>query len=311
MLAAAVLLLAAGCSGGSAPVRPEPSASTHAVSTSPPTTAPGRYTKVMVIAEENHGYGQIIGDPDAPFINDLAARYGNATHMDAGYPAHCPSLAAYILLTSGTTDRICDDDSPKAHPLTGDNIFHQVAAAGRQWRAYAESEPHPCALQNGAGGRYLVRHVPATYYLDERADCARWAVPISALGGDIAAGMLPAFSFVTPDACDDMHGAGGCPGDLVATGDRWLQTQMSQIMAGPDYRAGRLVVIVTWDEGTATDNHIPAIVVSPTTSHVWSPAALTHCSVLRAAEEIMSLPLIGCAAGAGSMTAAFHLAPGG
>jgi hypothetical protein len=274
-----------------------------------------RYTKVMVIAEENHGYGQIIGDPHAPYLNHLAAGYGNATHMDAGYPAHCPSLAAYILLTSGTTDGICDDAAPRAHPLAGDNVFHQVASAGLGWRAYAESASRACALQNGAGGRYLVRHVPATYYLTVRGDCARWAVPLGeprggALHDDVSAGTLPAYAFVTPDACDDMHGAGGCRGDLVAAGDRWLRTWMTQIMAGPDYRAGRLVVVIAWDEGTGTDNHIPALVVSPTTSRISSGTAFTHCSVLRTTEELLSLPLLGCAAGAASMGRAFHLTRG-
>jgi hypothetical protein len=313
--AALTLLVVAGCSHSTPPVSSPVSSPASAPTAPTVSVAPaGRYSKVMVIAEENHGYGQIIGDPDAPYINQLATGYGNATHMDAGYPAHCPSLAAYILLTSGTTDGICDDNSPGSHPLAGDNVFHQVAAAGREWRAYAESAPRPCATQNG--GRYLVRHVPATYYLDDRADCARWAVPLGgpsggALHDDVSAGTLPAFAFVTPDACDDMHGAGGCPGNLVGAGDRWLRTWLTQIMAGPDYRAGRLVVIITWDEGTGTDNHIPALVVAPTTVRIVSATAFTHCSVLRTAEELLRLPLLGCAAGAASMGPAFHLTSGG
>lgn len=45
----------------------------------------GGYAKVMVVVEENHGYDQIIGSPDAPYLNQLAATYGTATHVDAGY----------------------------------------------------------------------------------------------------------------------------------------------------------------------------------------------------------------------------------
>lgn len=274
------------------------------------TAAAGR--KVLVIAEENHGYDQIIGSPDAPFLNQLAGEYGTAARLDAGYPAGCPSLAAYILLTSGSTAGICDDRAPKAHPLQGDNLFNQVAAAGGQWRAYAESAPGPCALNNGTDGRYLVRHVPATYYLDIRQDCARWAVPMGeptsgALHDDVAAGALPAFGFLTPDACNDMHGASPCPANRVANGDHWLQGWLPSILAGADYQAGRLTVIITWDEGTGTDNHIPTLVISPTTRHVIADQAFTHCSTLRTIEELLRLPLLGCAADAPSMVSAFKL----
>jgi hypothetical protein len=293
----AAIGLVAGC--GQAGPAPRPP-----VITSPPAPDPGR--KVMIIAEENHGYRQIIGSPDAPYLNQVAAAYGTATAFDAGYPAHCPSLAAYILMTSGTTDGICDDNDPKAHPINGDNIFRQVTVTDRQWRDYAEAAPGNCALTGH--GRYLVRHVPAAYYRDERNDCRRWAVPLGdAFSKDIAAGRLPAFAFVSPDACDDMHGAAGCPVDLVGAGDRWLRTWLPQIMAGPDYRAGRLTVIVTWDEGTSTSNHIPTLVIAPTVRHVSTARPLSHCSTLRFAEQQLGLPLLGCAAGAISLGAPFGM----
>jgi len=259
--------------------------------------------KVMIIVEENHGYAQIIGSRDAPYLNRLAAEYGIARHYDAGYPARCPSLAAYVLLTSGTTAGICDDKDPKHHPLDGNNLFHQVAASGRQWRDYAETAPGNCALSSH--GRYLVRHVPATYYRDERADCRRWSVPLKpALRADVAAGRLPAFSFVSPNACHDMHGAGACPTGLVAAGDRWLRTWLPRIMAGPDYRAGRLTVIVTFDEGTSTSNHIPTVVVGPRIRHLRLFRPLSHCSTLRFTEQQLHLPLLRCAATATSLTVA-------
>jgi hypothetical protein len=270
------------------------------------------YTKVMVIMEENHGYDQIIGSRDAPYLNELATTYGTATHLDAGYPPGCPSLAAYIILTSGTDAGICDDRAPKAHPLPGDNIFRQIAASGRQWRDYAESAPGPCATTNDKSGRYLVRHVPAAYYVGERRDCVRWSVPMGepaagALHDDVAAGTLPAFGFVSPDACHDMHGAAVCPADRVGKGDRWLRSWLPSILGGADYRAGRLLIVITWDEGTGTDNHIPTLFVSPSTHHVTADQAFTHCSTLRTIQEVLGLTLLGCAAQAPSMASPFHL----
>jgi hypothetical protein len=78
---------------------------------------------------------------DAPYLNALADQFGLATNYDAGYPVNCPSLPAYLLMTQGTTGGICDNGPPRQHPLGGDNIFHQVAGAGLQRRAYAESMP--------------------------------------------------------------------------------------------------------------------------------------------------------------------------
>lgn len=295
-------LAVTGCAQAALPTPADPTAARPATGV----------TKVLMIAEENHGYDQIIGSPKAPYLNHLAATYGTATKLDAGYPAGCPSLAAYILLTSGSTAGICDDKAPKAHLLRGDNIFHQVAASGRQWRAYAQSAPAPCALTNSNDGRYLVRHVPAAYYLDVRRDCTRWALPMGepnggALHNDVKAGTLPAFGFLSPDACHDMHGAAPCTSDRIGKADAWLRGWLPVLLAGADYRAGRLAVIIVWDEGTSADNHIPTLVISPTTRHVAAGQAFTHCSTLRTIEELLRLPLLGCAARAPSMTLAFRL----
>jgi phosphatidylinositol-3-phosphatase len=118
----------------------------------------------------------------------------------------------------------------------------------------------------------------------------------------------PSYAFVTPDACHDMHGAPSCPSHRVANGDTWLAQWIPQIMAGPDYRAGRLVIIIIiWDEGSSTSNHIPTLVISPSTRAVSSTATYTHCSTLRTAEDILHLTPLGCAGTAKGFTSAFHL----
>jgi phospholipase C len=299
LLMVAVLAVAACSQTG--PVRAAPSAA-HG----------SGITKVMVIAEENHAYDDIIGSPDAPYLSRVAAGNGNATHVDAGYPVRCPSLAAYILLTSGTTGGICDDRAPKAHPLTGDNLFHQITASGQQWRGYAEAAPGNCVLTNSSNGRYLVRHVPATYYVADRRDCARWVLPMGtpsrgALRQDLSGGALPAYSFLSPDACHDMHGAPSCMVDRVGKADRWLQRWLPVIVGSPDYRAGRLAIIITWDEGTAVSNHIPTVVIAPGARRVVAHTPFTHCSTLRTVEEVLGLPLLGCARTAASMRSTFRL----
>ena len=104
-----------------------------------------------------------------------------------------------------------------------------------------------------------------------------------------------------------MHGAPGCRGGAVPTGDAWAKDWMGKVLASPDWTSGRLVVVITWDEGTPTDNHIPAVIVSPTTRGVVSQTPYTQCAVLRTVSEIVRVPPLGCAAKAPSMLAEFGL----
>ena len=291
------------------------SAAAGTASSGPSATASGGSggsRKVMVIAEENHTEEDVLDGGRAPYLAGLAHRYATLTSMTAGYPVGCPSLPAYLLMTSGSTQGVCDDAGPDAHPIGAPSLFSQLEQAGRQWRGYAESMPSPCARDDGAGGRYLVRHAPAPYYTGA-SRCQDWDLPLGtpsagALHDDVAAGTLPDYALVTPDACDDMHGAGVCAGDMVADGDRWLAAWLPQIMAGPDYRSGRLVVVITWDEGSGSSNHIPTVVVTPTAQGVEVTEPVTHCGLLGMEQRLLGLPLLGCAAGAPTPTRALGLA---
>ena len=306
-IAVLLALALAGCTaaGSSTATSTTPYAGSAATGSAPAAhAAAGPQRKVMVIAEENHTEEDVLGGGRAPYLSSLARQFATLTDMSAGYPAVCPSLPGYLLMTSGSTHDICDDAGPDAHPVDGPSVFSQIEQAGLQWRGYAESMPAPCTRDDAAVGRYLVRHAPAPYYTAPTR-CQDWDLPLGttsagALHDDVTRATLPAYSFVTPDACDDMHGANVCTGELVADGDRWLATWLPQILAGPDYRAGRLVVVVTWDEGTRTSNHIPTVVVSPTAQGVRVTDHVTHCGLLAMEEDLLRLPRLGCAVAAPS-----------
>jgi hypothetical protein len=311
---------AAGTPATTAPATTAP-ATTAPATTAPATTAPASSraapttralaapSKVMVIVEENKTYSEIIGSANAPYLNQLAGRYGLATSYDADYPPSCPSLGAYLLLMAGSRFGICDDAGPGSHPISADNVLHQVATSGRQWRGYADSMPAPCFRSNS--GRYLVRHAPAPYFTDEAGKCPSWDIPLGTasagpLHDDVTAGRLPAYSFVTPDGCHDMHDS-DCGGNAVAVGDTWLRGLLPTVLAGPDFTAGRLAVFITVDEGDSASNHVATLVLSAGTTAVRGTTRYTHCSLLRTTEEILGSPLLGCAASAASMRAEFHL----
>ncbi len=304
LLAAALVvgLPLAGCGSSSSSSTASTSPSVSAAPSVPSSSAAAATavpTKVMVIAEENETYEHVLGGGKAPYLSSLAQQYATATNMNAGYPTYCPSLAAYLLMTSGTRDGVCDDKAPKAHLIKTDSVFQQVAKSGREWRDYAEAIPSPCYQYDS--GDFLVRHAPATYYVNQRAQCATWAIPLGTFDGgalhdDLAAGTLPAYSFVSPDACDDMHGAPGCENGLIPAGDAWLHQWMQQIMAGPDYRTGRLLIFVTWDEGDSASNHIPFLMISPAISHKTITRPISQCTMLRTTQDVLRLPPLGCAA---------------
>jgi hypothetical protein len=306
-LAACLMVLAACGGGGGSQAADPPVVQPHA----PP--APDNGGKVLVVVEENQTFNQVLGSgKNTPYLKQLASTYGLATNLQAGYPAKCPSLAAYIILTSGSDRGICDDKAPAVHPLPGESLFSRIKAAGREWRVYAESMPSNCAMKNS--GTYTVHHTAAPYYTDIAADCRNWDIPMGTLQAgpmhsDIKAGRLPAFSLVIPNDCHEMHGGAGCKGNMLRAADDWLHELVPLVTSSPDWKAGRLIVVITWDEGTKKDNHIPALVLSPHTSRVRVDLAATQCSLLRLISDVVKVAPLGCAADAPSLTAVFGLRP--
>jgi len=70
---------------------------------------------VFVIMMENHGYSQILNNPNAPFTNQYAKAANLATNYFA--VAH-PSLTNYLETVGGSNFGVQDDNSPDWHNLT-------------------------------------------------------------------------------------------------------------------------------------------------------------------------------------------------
>jgi phospholipase C len=248
---------------------------------------------------ENRDYAEVIGSAAAPFENQLAAQCGAATNYAA---IGTPSLPNYIAAISGSTQGIADNNPPASHPLNVASLYTQLATAGLQWRDYEEGAPGQCPSTDS--GQYAVRHDPAPYFINIAAACASWDVPMGTASGgnflmDLSAGVLPAFSFVTPNLCNDTH---DCP---VSSGDQWLTSWMPIILAAPNYRAGTTAVFLVWDEGNAT-NRVPEITISPyTPAGAMSATRFDHYSLLKTTEQLLGLPMLGNAGSATSMIPAF------
>ncbi len=271
---------------------PQPSSSTDASQAATGT----RPTKVLVFLVENHTLDQMRAQ--MPWTAALADRYGYATTYHA--LTH-PSLPNYLAIAGGSTFGITDDQDPSSHPLSGPSVFGRALETGTTARLYAEDMPGDCVTT--PAGAYVVKHNPWAYFLDERADCDRYDVPLDRLAPDAAAGTLPGAGMVIANMC---HIAHDCP---LSTADAWLKTEVAPVLAGPDFRQGRLVVVITADEDDHSgDNRVLTVVATKDMpGHQVVDTPLTHLSLSRLYAEVLHFAPLRGAAGAPSLADAFHL----
>ncbi len=216
------------------------------------------FQHVFVIMMENTGFDSLIGNPNAPWINAAAAKYGLATNYTG--VTH-PSQPNYIAATSGSTNGVPDDNDIT---ISVPNIVDQLEANGKSWRAYMQSLSL-CAtkLDHACGNQlYERKHNPFVSYQDVQSSPARLAniVDLSQFSSDLASHNVPDYVWISPDQCNDMHGRGAPASDpcnfgnvqgLIATGDAFLSSTVSAIMNSQAW-TGNSVIFITWDESDFT-----------------------------------------------------------
>lgn len=297
LLIGGVLVLLAGCGGG------------RAASSEAP-TADG--SRVILIMLENHGYDEVIGNPEAPYLNQLAGQQALATDY---YAETHPSLPNYLALLGGSTFGIesdCTECRLRAHA----NLATQLSAANFTWRAYMEEMPQACSGVSSAGD-YVKKHDPFMYFpsiANDPKECAK-VVPGDRLSSDLGSGRLPAFSWISPNLCNDGHNCG------IGGADHYLSDVVPGLL---DQLGPQGFLAITFDEDGGADRQgersgggrIPAILAGPTVRHgarVASP--FDHYSLLRTIEAAFGQAPLRKANSAHAMRAAFarfpKLRPGG
>lgn len=84
-----------------------------------------RLDHVFVIMMENHGYNQIVGNPDAPFVNEYIKRVN--VGRDYFAVAH-PSLTNYLETVGGSNFGVLNDNSPAWHSGCASNLATGVTS---------------------------------------------------------------------------------------------------------------------------------------------------------------------------------------
>jgi len=237
----------------------------------------------------------ILDNPQAPQIRALAQKYNVAPNYHGVWH---PSLPNYLAMITGDwigTDvlgtghtypkgsrvGISDDDSPSVATDYGppaNPSFHrwtvqlpsvagQLVKAGKDWRAYLQNIPvSGTSLANWPGDNntaklYAVKHNPFPYVAEIQADPNQFAkqVPIEQLFSDLGSGKVPAFSYIVPDQCRDMHGIGNplapCGGAFdtddndVKRGDDETGWLVNAITGSPVWQRGRNALFIVFAEG--------------------------------------------------------------
>lgn len=278
-------LTACGTSARQGPTSPPGSGSTSSAAGTPATSlAPAsaaripRPAHVVVVVEENHSYGDVVGSSSAPYINSLARTGASFTAM---YATQHPSEPNYLALFSGSSHGLTDDSCP--HRYTGASLGSQLIAAHHSFAGYSEGLPRTGSTTCSSGS-YARKHNPWSDFTLVPASANR---PLTAFPRSYAT--LPALSFVIPNLDHDMHDGS------VASGDSWLKAHLGGYATWA--RTHNSLLVVTWDEDdNNASNRIPTIVVGAHVRTVRYGTRTDHYGLLRTLQALFGLRGIGASA---------------
>jgi phosphatidylinositol-3-phosphatase len=240
------------------------------------------YAHIVVVIEENHAFGEVIGNANAPYITSLA---NSGAKMTQSFAVTHPSEPNYLALYSGSTQGLTDDSCP--HTYSGENLGHQLINAGQTFKGYSESMP-----SNGytgcTSGRYARKHNPWVNFSNVPA-----ASNLRFTDFPTAFGNLPKVSIVVPNLCSDMHDCS------VSTGDTWLKNNIGAYATWA--KANNSLLIVTFDEDDrSASNRIPTLFYGAHVATGSYGEHITHYTMLRTLESLTGLGCTGnsCSASA-------------
>lgn len=231
--------------------------------------ADGQKRHVVIVMEENQGYGNVVGNKkDMPYLDSLTDRYAYAKNYYANIH---PSMGNYFYLTTGQLISSADNFSGT---VTENNLARALINSRKTWKEYSENIPQ-AGYTGGNVDNYTAHHNPFSYFSDVRdnPDQRKNLVPFSQFSSDLASGNLPDFSFVVPNESHDAHSCpdgGRCSNsEKLSAADNWLQRNIDPLLTSPDFQpGGHGVLIITFDESNKFDRingggHTAWIVAGP------------------------------------------------
>ena len=256
------------------------------------------FDHVVVLTEENEDASATFGDASpATYLKSLRKK---GVFLPNYFGTGHASLDNYIAMVSGqppypATMGDCGGLSlwecvqPQGLQSQGRNLADQLEDAHLGWRSYQDGTSTPCfhapysptspqpdSYQgNSTTGakNYADRHNPFLYFPDvigDQARCNAHQRPFTDLAKNLRADTLPAFSFITPDTCNDGHDD-PCAGQKIGgltTVDLFLRKNLPSLLSYLAKHNGLLVI--NFDEGFTPS---PAAVAASPTDYLCSTCA--------------------------------------
>jgi len=101
------------------------------------------------------------------------------------------------------------------------------------------------------------------------------------------------YMWLTPDNCDDMHGAPSCPPRSITTADNYAAQLIPRILNSSVSETHQAALFIIWDEASycTTSSQIPAIWIGPIIKQGYlSNYHYNHYSYLKIIETLWTLP---------------------
>lgn len=253
---------------------------------------------IVIVVEENHSFGEIIGESETPYINSLVEDGALLTQF---FAFHHPSQPNYFVLFSGDRQGVKKDECLEQHPLkTARSLGGQLVRNGLSFKGYAEGLPKVGFVQCRSG-KYVRKHAPWISFADVPSLVS---LAFSEFPTDFE--KLPTVAMVIPDLDNDMHD--GLPGTRRKKGDNWLRENLNSYVKWA--KTHNSLLIVTWDEDSdircslpihkksdcdtkPPRNRIATIFVGEMVKPgSTSDKQYTHVDLLRTLLEMYGLPLL-------------------
>ncbi|WP_409428438.1 alkaline phosphatase family protein [Mycobacterium sp. SMC-11] len=192
--------------------------------TAAPLVAPasdvGQLDHVFVIYMENKGAADIVGSPNAPYMNSLINTYG---YDDNYYALGHPSDPNYFRILGGSDFGI--DYNSALNSIDAPNLMQEMDLAGISWAGYAQSMPSAGDLVSS--GDYSADELPFAqfgYVYGNTPDYLQdHLLPLTQLSTDLAdPSKFPGFTWIA--ANEDNNGEG--PVDTLSGVLQFIATQL-------------------------------------------------------------------------------------
>ncbi|MDG0793443.1 alkaline phosphatase family protein [Cohnella ginsengisoli] len=233
---------------------------------------------IVIVIEENHSYQEIIGNPAAPYMNEL---FNTGASLVNHFATRHPSQPNYLDLFSGSSQSVKGDDVPGTKFAT-DNLASELLKHNYTFAGYSEGLPKkgydgPYDLKTG----YARKHNPWTNFTNVPSSAN---LPFSGFPRDYS--KLPTVSFVIPNLAHDIHDG------TIRDADKWLKSNLDGYVQWA--KTHNSMLILTWDEDdTSARNQIPTVLVGPMVRKTKVTVKTNHYSVLRSIEDWYGLPSLG------------------